>query len=136
MSASGLVANTATAVHVNGLSANPSFVNFNCSATTADLGLRLEAGDVPQSNANPMQHEPRGLLSDADGTCNFVAADAVLAVTEHPDDNKPLLQRDGRILENGSHFGTELAVLVGALALPFPLIVEEGHVVTSTSGAG
>ena|ERR1019366_4905999 len=137
MAASCFVANAATFVHVDCLATNPSFVNFNRSASTADLGLRCEAVSyIPQSNADAMEHEPCRLLSDADGLCDLVAADTVFAVAEHPDHHQPLLKRDGRILKDGSHFGAELAILVGALTLPFPLIIEERHVVTATGRTG
>jgi hypothetical protein len=81
-----------------------------------------------------MEHEPCRLLSDPDGLGDLVAANAVLAIGEHPDHYQPFLQRDWGILEYGSDLCRKLAVLVGALALPLTLGREIGHVLAATDG--
>lgn len=88
------------------------------------------------SQADAMQHEPCRLLSNADGLGDLVATDTVLAIGEHPDDNQPFIQGDRGILEYGSNLGRELALGVGALALPFVLTSKEAHIFASASGAG
>ena len=127
---------TALFVHVDGLSANPSFVDFHFATITAEFSLRPIAPLVLHHQPDAVKHEPCRLLSHADGLGDLVAADAVLAVADHPNDQQPLLKRDGRVLENGSYLGRELTVFMGALALPLPLILKERHVVPSASWTG
>src|SRR5579871_409602 len=96
-------------VHVPRLTADVSLVNLD---VTSDFGKRL----VLHGETQPVQHEPRGLLSDTDVAREFVAADAVLAVDEHPERRKPLIEADGGILENRSDLDREL--LFAGTALP------------------
>lgn len=63
-----------------------------------------------------MKHEPSGFLSDANSAVKLVRANAVLAVGEHPDRHKPVLERQGRVLENRPDANREL--LLAAFALP------------------
>src|SRR5712691_2909854 len=62
-----------------------------------------------------MQHEPCGLLSDAEITRDFVAADAVLAVDEHPHRGQPLVETDRAVLENAADLDGELFLAASAL---------------------
>jgi hypothetical protein len=45
-----------------------------------DMPAELPVAVAVQGEAQPVDHEPRGLLSDAERTPQFVDADAVLAV--------------------------------------------------------
>src|SRR5208282_2111863 len=70
-------------VHVPRLAADESFVNLNFAAQ-----LRAEE-IVLHRKANPLQHEPCRLLRYLDVSRNFVAANAVLAVRQHPRCREP-----------------------------------------------
>ena len=65
-----------------------------------------------------MEHEPSGLLTDADVLSNLATADAVLAVQDHPHGGEPLVQRDSGIFHDGSDLDRELALGVVSRALP------------------
>jgi len=56
-----------------------------------------------------MEHEPCGLLSDSERPVNLIGANAVLAVDQHPESAKPLVERERAILENRSDLNRELA---------------------------
>jgi hypothetical protein len=79
----------------------------------------------------PVEHEPRGLLSDAKGTGNFIAADTVLGAGFKPDDHKPTLERQRAIFHDRPYLGAELTARVLGVALPAALIDKEGNLVRS-----
>ncbi len=118
-------------MHVLSGTADKGFIHFNGST----IATHLEQRAVSQGLTNPMEHEPCSLLSNAEGTSDFVAADAILGVGDDPDSGKPLLKAKRRILEDGSYLGGELPLGVGALALPLPLSRQKGHISASASGA-
>jgi len=68
------------------------------------------------SRANPVKHEPRGFLRDADRAVQLVTRNAVLAIDEHPDRHQPLVESDRRVLEDRSD--TDRILFFAALALP------------------
>src|SRR5207249_3487587 len=72
----------------------------------------------------PRQHEPRGLLSDTKGAGEFVAADAVLAVSEQPQRRQPLLKAQRRVFEDGADLERELRARMLRVALE-PLLSGE-----------
>src|SRR4051812_31423282 len=78
---------------------------------------------------------PRGLLRDADRPRHFVGADPVLAVGDHPDGDKPLIERKRAVLENGPDLGRELLASVLLSALPKATGREEANVLASASRA-
>jgi hypothetical protein len=82
---------------------------------------------------NPMQHEPCGLLSNFDPPRQFVTADAVLAVANHPERRHPLVHAQRRILENRSHLQGEL--LFAAVAEPNAAGLDEGMLFGTATGA-
>lgn len=84
---------------------------------------------------NSVEHEPCRLLSDAEGASYFIGTDAVLAVRNHPNSDKPLVERKRGILKDSSDFGRELTLSVDALALPLALILEENNIVPATGRA-
>src|SRR6266542_5022649 len=65
-------------VHESRFAADERLVYFNLAPNLAACLLVLHR------KANALQHEPRGLLCDADAAVNFPRADAVLAVGDHP----------------------------------------------------
>ena len=55
-----------------------------------------------------MEHKPRGLLSDSERPVNLVGANPILAVHEHPESAKPLVERERAILKDSADFDGEL----------------------------
>src|ERR1700677_131684 len=62
-----------------------------------------------------MQDKPSSLLRHFQVAGNFVGRNTILAVHQEPHCRRPLLQRNGRILKNGSKLYRELASAVAAL---------------------
>jgi hypothetical protein len=65
-----------------------------------------------------VEHEPRGFLGHAKRAVQLVGANPVLAIGEHPQRRKPLVETERRILEDRSDFDGEL--LAAGAALPDP----------------
>ena len=122
---------TASLVHVACGTADECFVHFYFMPATA----KFHEGFFLHCQTDAMQHEPCGLLGDAEIAGNLIRANAILAVCNHPYGNKPFVERDWRILENSSDFRAELPVMMDALTLPFVLIGKEHHILASTGGA-
>src|SRR5207248_2379234 len=85
------------------------FVHFDVSA-------HLVKRTALNRQSEPVHHEPRGFLGDAKIAGDLVAADAVLAVDEHPHRGQPLRERDRAVLEDAADLDGEL--LPATLALP------------------
>ena len=119
------------AVHIAGLSTDECFVHFDFFAFATEFYGRISL----HGESDAVQHEPCGLLGDADSAGHFIGTDAIFAIGDHPNGNEPLVETDWRILENGSDFDAELPMVVNALALPLPLIRKEVGVFAFTSGA-
>ena len=81
-----------------------------------------------------MQHEPCGLLSDADSLGDFIGTDAILTINEHPESTKPLVELNGGILKDGSQLYGEL--LPALFALPTLLSRKIVVILMSASGTG
>jgi hypothetical protein len=107
-------------VHVSRLTADEGFVNFDFTVQLAPEEFIL------QSQANPMQHEPSGFLSDAQITRNLATADSVLAVGKQPHCREPLVQTERRILADSSDLDGELASRMMARTLPSAASAIEG----------
>src|SRR6266568_622596 len=73
---------------------------------------------ILQGEPDAMEHEPSRLLSDAESAAHLIGANPILAVGEHPSSREPLVEADGRILEDGSHFDGELTLGVMSGTLP------------------
>lgn len=119
------------AVHLPRFAANESFVNFDFLA----LATQFDEGTVLHRKANAVKHEPCRLLSDAKSASHFVGADAVLAVGDHPHRNKPLVQRQRRILKDCPDLSGELPLGMLALALPDAPCGDEAYFSASACGA-
>ena len=76
-------------VHIASFAADESLIYFDFATGTAQLDERAGL----HRKANPVQHEPCGLLSDAKSAGHFVGTNSVLTVGNHPNRNKPLVQR-------------------------------------------
>jgi len=118
-------------VHITRATADVGFVYFDFAAGTAELheGIGLHG------ETDAMQHEPSGLLGDAERPVNFVGADAVLAVGDHPNCDKPFIERKRRILKDSPDFGRELLADMSGLAFPHAPGRDKAHVFASTGGA-
>jgi len=128
------LSNPATAfigVHETGRAADKGFVYFDFFSPAA----KLDGGTGLHRKTNPMQHEPSRFLSDAKCAAYFVRANAILAVRNHPHGHKPLVERQGGILKDGSNLGRELFASVLLSAFPHPASGDESNVLSSTSGA-
>jgi len=97
-------------VHVFRTSANKCFVRF-------DFASHLPKVIGFHRQANPMQHEPSGLLSDAQCPAKLVGTDSVLAVCDRPDGHEPLVETERAILEDCPDLVRELALASPRIAL-------------------
>ena len=111
-------------VHVPSLPADEGFIHFDFAAEFGGEATALHG------KADAMLHEPCGLLSDAQGPVNFVAADAVFGIRLKPESNRPLVQTDRAVLHDRSDLDGKLPTLMLGLALPAPVVGVEPHVRT------
>jgi len=117
-------------VHVDSLSADKSLVSFDARTTGT---TELKHGLVFHSLTEPVKEKPCRFLSDAESAMDFHAADAVLAVDNHPVRHQPFVESQRRILEDCSNFDGEL--LPTALAEPNPSGANESKLVRTASWA-
>ena len=115
-------------MHVARLATDESFVGF-------DFAAQLAAVLALQGQAEARQHEPRGLLSHAERTGQFVRTNAVLAVGEQPEGRKPLLETERGILEDGSNLEGELSAGMLRVALVPALSLKVGNFVGTAGRA-
>jgi len=101
-------------VHVPGLAADEGFIHFDFGSRPAKFHERAFLQGQPDS----LEHEPRGFLRDAEAPVNLVGTDAVLAVHQHPDGRKPLVQAERRVLEDSAGLERKLLLRVPFVALP------------------
>src|SRR6266436_3429225 len=100
--------------------ANESFVRFDLAAEFA--------GTLPlHGESAALEHEPGGLLSDADAAVNFPGANAVLGVHKQPHHGEPLLKAERRVLENGTSLERELTLRMKLVASPHAGILQIGN---------
>jgi len=111
------------------LAADESLVRFDAPA---------QSGQRPVLHRQPdtVQHEPAGFLRHAERPRDFVGADAVLIVDEHPDGREPLVQTDGRIFEDSPDLDRELLPGVLCVALPSAIRRQERDVLAPAGRAG
>ena len=105
---------------------NEGFVSF-------DGPQKLDKGSARHGSANPVQHEPRRLLSDTQGTAQFVRRNAVLRVHDEPHGKQPFVEPKGRVLEDCPDLDRELTL--AALALPNLARGDERDLQGTTTGA-
>ncbi len=127
---SGNPALTFAQVHIAGLPADESLVNFNFSAEFASEEIIL------QGQPDAVKHEPCGLLSNIQSAGNLVAADPILAVSKHPRCRKPLVQTDRAVLVDRADLDGELALSMMAAALPYAALWIEAYLLRAASWAG
>lgn len=122
---------TLVGVHEASGTTNESFVYFDF----APRSTHFEERAVLHCKPDAVKHEPCGFLSDAKSAANLVGTDAVLAVGNHPNSDKPLVERERGILKDGSDFDTELLARMLVLALPQAPSRNEAHIFAGASGA-
>ncbi len=89
------------------LPADESLIDFH---VTGKLAQRAALQRVP----NPMQHEPSGLLRDAQRPPKLIGTDAILGVDDHPQRGQPLVEPKGTFLEYRARLHRELPLAVPA----------------------
>ena len=115
-------------VHIAGLAANEGFVHF-------DFTTQLAAVNVLQTKTNPVKHMPRALLGNLKRPVDLPGANAVLHAGLHPNRHQPLVQGDGGIFHDGSHFDRELGQRMAGLALPHAAGSDVSNVLRPARGA-
>ncbi len=118
-------------VHEASSAADKSFVYLDFVTVAAHFDNRA----VLHCKPDAVKHEPCGLLSDAKSAANLIGTDAVLAIGDHPNCDKPLVERNWRILKDSPHLAGELFAGVLRFAFPHAASRDEANVFASTSGA-
>ena len=115
-------------VHEPRLAADEGFIDFNIAGHAAEgAGLHRKPDAV--------EHEPSGLLSDADGTAQLGRTDAVLVIDQHPHGGEPLVETDGAVFHDGADLDRELPLGVAGLARPQATAGDEGYFRAATGRA-
>ena len=83
-----------------------------------------------------MIQEPCGLLRDSQTTVNFVTADAILAVHNHPHRHEPLIKADGGIFHDRSRLQSELRGVMLRSAVPAVILLQKQNVLAAATRAG
>jgi hypothetical protein len=83
-----------------------------------DFALHLLETTGLHRQSNAMVYEPCGFLRDFQISRNFIAAYAILAVSNQPHGSKPLVEAKGRIFKDAADLGAELAMVVLLAAFP------------------
>ena len=89
--------------------------------------------DFLHSLTDAVEHEPSGLLGNADVTSHLVAGYAISAIADHPDSHHPLIESKSGILENCSHLEAEL--LLAPIALPDAAGLDKSVTLRTAMGA-
>ena len=116
-------------VHKSCFATNVSLINFHFSGHTTEIALLHGKSDA-------VEHEPGGLLGNANRPGDFVGADAVLGGRNHPDCGEPLIQTDWATFKYGANLDGELPFGMFATAFPDTARRDETNIVTSTTGTG
>ncbi len=117
-------------VHIPSLPADEGFIHFHFAPKFAAVEFVLH------SKPNPMEHEPRGFLGNADSAVDLPGGNAILSVGEKPNHWEPLVQAQGGILENGPNLDGELPLGMAGATLPALLISEKSNMAAPAGGAG
>jgi hypothetical protein len=125
-----LVPQAAILVHVPDSPVDESLI-YLCFAAIAAKVLAPVVVPV-QSLSDPLQHEPCRLLSHSKGAVKLPTANPVLAVDQHPNGSHPLIQSQGRVLEDRAYFDRKL--LFTGVAEPDTPGLDEGMLLGMAPG--
>lgn len=115
-------------VHVPCLAADEGFVHF-------DVTSQFSAALALVRLSDPVEHEPRGLLTDTERPVEFPGRDAILGISEEPHSREPLVQAKRRVFKDSASLDRELALGVMASTLPALMLRHETDTLTSAGGA-
>jgi len=115
-------------MHIASKATNEGFIDF-------DFPAQLPAIIILQGKPDAMHHEPCSFLSNPEAASYFITANSILAITQHPNGGKPLIEADSGILKNGSNLNRELPLGMMARALPRAPRRIEFHFFRPASGA-
>jgi hypothetical protein len=107
-------------VHVAGLPADEGLIYL-------DFARQLPGVFALQSKPEPLKHKPARFLSDSGSPRDFVGTNSVLAVSQHPHSEKPLIESDRRVFKDSPDFDAELGFRMPSLALPETARSDERH---------
>jgi hypothetical protein len=96
-------------VHVPSKAADESFVRLN-------FAFQFFKASRLHGQPDPMKNKPRALLSYAKRPMQFPRTDSILAIRNHPNGRKPLVESERGILKDGPHLDGEL--FLASLAFP------------------
>jgi hypothetical protein len=106
-------ANLAALVHIFGKSTDKGFVYLYFVIRATNL-CGIPKRPIVQGRAKALQHKPCRLLSNPQSASNLHAANAILAVDQHPKCRHPLVHAKCGILKDRVHFERELLVAASA----------------------
>jgi len=118
-------------VHETSRGTNIGFIGLNFFSAPTDFPVT----DALHRKTYSVEHEPCGLLGDAESACDFVRANPILAVRNHPDSSEPLVERKRGILKDSPDLDGELPLGMFGFALPHATSRNESHVFASASRA-
>jgi len=119
-------------MHVASLATDESLIDFYAVAAGAN---QLHHGAVLHRLANPMQHEPGRLLSDAQGAGDLTGTNSIFRAGNNPDSGEPLFKSQRRVFKDGSNLCSKLPFRMSTLALKLSLILKPRHVSAPASRA-
>jgi len=102
----------AALVHVSRFAADESLVNFDFAVRASTELASKEI--ILHGLADALQHEPCRFLMNSNCPRQFVTADAVLAIGQHPKCRHPLIKGDRRIFHDRANLDRELLLALVA----------------------
>ena len=115
-------------MHISGLAADERLIGLNFPRQpTFVLSLKGET--------RTLKHEPSRLLGNSHSPVNLPGRNAVLAVSNKPDNRQPLIQTQGRIFKDRSGLERELTLGMMTATLPAPRSEIKSHSRITTCGA-
>jgi hypothetical protein len=100
-------------VHVPSLPTDEGLIHFDFAVTATEF---LSKEVILQGQAETLEHEPCGLLSNPKSPSDLATADTVLAIDQHPKCRHPFVESKRRILKDAAQLDSEL--LLASLAEP------------------
>ena len=124
-----LCAALAILVHIARLAADESFIRLDFTTELSAPVLILHC------KANPMEHEPCGLLSDTKRPVKLPGANPITVAANHPHRREPLVQAKRGILKDGANLDGELGQRMTGLALPDAPGSDEAYILAAATRA-